>query len=112
MEGERIAFKIIQTARDERNSKVQDAQFEAKQELAIIKQKMNSNFDEFKAKKDNEQTDLQSYEDQATADIVRIRAQFEKNRENVGAILTEAILNVKLDLPKVVIGNFEEMDQK
>ena len=109
MEGERIAFKIIQTARDERNSKVQDAQFEAKQELAIIKQKMNANFDEFKQKKDVEQEELQSYEDQAQSEIAKIRSQFEQNKGRVGDIIKQSILNVKLELPKVVVGNFEDM---
>ena len=73
---------------------------------------MNQNFEDFKKKKDLENSDLASYEEKAKADIVNIRRQFESNKGRVGAIITEAILNVKLDLPKVVVGNFEEMDRK
>ena len=54
LEQERVAYKIVQAARDEKNQKMQDAQFEAKQELAIIKQKMNTKYDELKEEKEAE----------------------------------------------------------
>ena len=86
-----------------------DAQFDAKQELAIIKNKLNENFDELTQKKQEEREDLKKYEDAADADVKEIRIQYAKNKDAVCEILMKNVMNVNLNLPKVVVGNFEEM---
>ena len=110
LEGERLAFKIIQNARDEKNTKVQDAQFEAKLELALIQQKFADEFDAVKAEKQKESLALNTYAEKAEGDKKKIRAQFEANKGKILDILTDSILTVQISLPKVVVGNFEEMD--
>ena len=108
LEGERIAYKIIQHAKEEQSSKVKDAQFEAKQELALIKQKMNTQYEEIQNEKEQEADDLQQYEDAAQREVTLIRSAYDKNQHKVVDLLMGSIMNVKLSLPKVVVGNFEE----
>ena len=47
------------------------------------------------------------YEDQAGAELNEIKKDYETNKDKVADMLLDNIMNVKLDLPKVVIGNFE-----
>ena len=39
-----------------------------------------------------------------------IKAHYEANGEKVIDLLMDRIMNVKLELPKVVMGNFDKMD--
>ena len=110
LEGERIAYKIIQAAKDERASKISDAQFEAKQELAMIKNEMNANYERLVQVKEKESDDLKKYEDQAAAEVKEIRQAYDANNQKVIDILFKNIMEVELTLPRVVIGNFEEME--
>ena len=76
----------------------------------MIKQKTNAQFDQIKAEKEKEMEDLKQHEASAGRDIREIRAAFEKNKDKVVTLLMDTIMDVKLTLPKVVIGNFEEQD--
>ena len=86
---------------------VQGAQLESKAELAKFKEAQNKEFDDYKAQKDKEADLLQVYADQAGTELDEIKADYDKNRDVVAEMLLDSIMNVKLELPKVVIGNFE-----
>ena len=73
LDGERLAQQIIQAAELERKNKVQDAQFEAKQELAQIKQAYAQEYEELKAQREKEAAGLAVYEQEASSDITSIR---------------------------------------
>ena len=51
---------------------------------------------------------LKVYEEQAEKDIKEIRINYEANKDKVTDMLMERIMEVKIELPKVIIGNFEE----
>ena len=51
---------------------------------------------------------LQVYEDQADKDVLEIQAAFKKNKDAVEVLLLNRIMNVEIELPKVVVGNFEK----
>jgi hypothetical protein len=76
----------------------------------MIKQKMNAQYEELKTQKEKEASDLKQYEDAAKAEVKVISAAYDKNKDKVVDLLMESIMNIKLSLPKVVIGNFEEKD--
>ena len=52
LQGERTAQRIIKAARDDKASKLKEAQFEAKAEIEIIKKKLKVSYDEYEAKKE------------------------------------------------------------
>ena len=108
LEGERIAQRIIKSAKDERASKIREAQFEAKTEIELIKKKMNEQFEELVEQKEKETSELKAYEDQAKEEVREIRLDFEANKQKVVDLLLQSIMNINLTLPKVVIGNFED----
>ena len=107
LDGERLAQEIIQAAENERKNQVQNAQFEAKQELAQIKLNYQELFEQIKAQRDREGENLAVYEQEASSDIHSIRQDYENNKDKVGTMILDYIMEVKLDLPKVVVGNFE-----
>ena len=74
LDGETIAARIIENAEKSRQGQNQIATFEAKQELAQIKQQMVKTFDEFEKTKNSEADDLEQYSEQAKADVKDIRA--------------------------------------
>ena len=51
---------------------------------------------------------LKVHEEQAEKDIKEIRVNYEANKDKVTEMLMERIMDVKIELPKVIIGNFEE----
>ena len=59
-------------------------------------------------KRERESENLQVYEDQAEKDVIEIQAQFERNKAAVEELLLARIMNVQIELPKVVVGNFEK----
>ena len=108
LKGERLAHEIIHNAELEKSKMQQNATFEAKQELAQIKQELNDAFNELQIKKERESENLQVYEDQADKDVAEIQKSFAQNKEAVLELLLDRIMNVQIELPKVVIGNFEK----
>ena len=65
-------------------------------------------FNELQVKRERESENLQVYEDQAEKDVIEIQAQFERNKAAVEELLLDRIMNVQIELPKVVVGNFEK----
>ena len=108
LKGERLAHEIIHNAEQEKTKMQQNAQFEAKQELAQIKQEMTEAFSALSIKKERESENLQIYEDQADKDVAEIQVSYAANKEAVLELLLDRIMNVQIELPKVVIGNFEK----
>ena len=51
---------------------------------------------------------LKVYEEQAKKDILEIRENYEANKDKVTEMLMERIMDVQIELPRVVVGNFEE----
>uniref|UniRef100_A0A7S3CMW3 V-type proton ATPase subunit G n=1 Tax=Strombidium rassoulzadegani TaxID=1082188 RepID=A0A7S3CMW3_9SPIT len=108
LQGERLAHEIVQAAEDEKQKMQNNAQFEAKQELAQIKQDLNEQFEQLKKQRERQTDDLEVYEQQADAEVELIRASFEENKERTIELLLDRIMNVKIDIPRVVVGNFEK----
>ena len=52
------------------------------------------------------------YEDLADKDVEEIKASYAQHKEEVLELLLDRIMNVQIELPKVVIGNFEQMEAK
>ena len=107
LKGERMAHEIIQNAEAEKMKMQQNAQFEAKQELAQIKGELNDAFNTLTTQKEKESENLQIYEDQADKDVAEILESYKKHETDVLELLLDRIMNVKIELSKVVIGNFE-----
>ena len=76
--------------------------------MAQIKSDYNEEYERLQERTEREAENLAVYEQEATADIEAIRTDFEENKDKVGELLLNYIMEVKLDLPKVVVGNFEE----
>ena len=74
----------------------------------MIKQKMNAQYEEIRTEKEQEASDLKQYEDAAQAEVEKIRSAFDQNKDKVVSLLLDSIMEVKLTLPRVVVGNFEE----
>ena len=62
LEGERLAHEIIQAAENERKNQLNNAQFEAKQELAQIKATYNEEYERIKQQREREAENLEVYE--------------------------------------------------
>ena len=108
IEGERKAHQIIENAKERKNDMSKNAKFEAQQELGEIKERLDKQYNEVKEKTDVKIQELDRYEQEAQADLDEIYQSYDDNKEAVTAMLLDQIMNIKLDLPKVVIGNFEE----
>ena len=74
----------------------------------MIGNELTEAFDKYKDQKNKESDDLQKYEDKAREDVALIREDFHNNKDKVVDMMMDAIMNVKFELPRVVIGNFEE----
>ena len=57
--------------------------------------------------KKRENDELSKYEDEAKEDIQRIEQDFQANKRQVMRLIMEQVLNVNLEVPKVVKKQFE-----
>ena len=108
IEGERKAHQIIENAKERKNDMSKNAKFDAQQELGEIKQRLDKQYQDVKEKTDVKIQELDKYELEAKDDLKEIHEAYEENKDAVTAMLLDQIMNIKLDLPRVVIGNFEE----
>ena len=76
----------------------------------MIKKDQAIQYENIKIQMSKQTEDLKQYEDQAERDVIMIKACYEANGEKVIDLLMDRIMNVKLELPKVVMGNFDKMD--
>ena len=61
-----------------------------------------------KTKTEKQIEELATYEQEAQKDLKEINDAYDQNKDEVTKYLLDQIMNIRLDLPKVVIGNFEE----
>ena len=75
----------------------------------MIKKDQTIQYENIKIQMSKQTDELQQYEDQAARDVVQIKACYDANRDKVIELLMDRIMNVTIELPKVVIGNFEKI---
>mmetsp|Transcript_10714 Transcript_10714/g.10595 ORF Transcript_10714/g.10595 Transcript_10714/m.10595 type:complete len:91 (+) Transcript_10714:47-319(+) len=86
-----------------------EAKTEADKEISKYRDQQEEIFEEERAEQERRMDDLSEIEAKAEAEIAEIKEEFEANKEEVVEFLIESIKSVSLKVPKVVKGNFEDM---
>ena len=69
---------------------------------------MKEEYEDLQRRQEAESEALKVYEQKAQEETKDIRESFEANKDKVVEMLMARIMNVELELPRVVIGNFEQ----
>ena len=69
---------------------------------------MREDYEDLQRRQEKESEALKVYEQQAQEETKDIRESFEANKDKVTEMLMARIMDVKLELPRVVVGNFEK----
>ena len=69
---------------------------------------MREEYEDLQRRQEKESEALKVYEQKAQEETKDIRESFEANKDKVTEMLMARIMDVKLELPRVVVGNFEQ----
>ncbi|EGR28889.1 vacuolar ATP synthase subunit, putative [Ichthyophthirius multifiliis] len=111
LRAEEKANTIIQNAQKEREKKLKQARSAADQEINKFRQEMEQKFNEDVKTKFGNTSDHDNLLIQTENDIKKINQDYEQNKGKVIDMLIERIINVKLEIPEVVKGDFNKMKQ-
>ena len=110
---EKKVNEVVKQAQDKKLAKLQNIKGESKPDLDEFKEVMQSRYEEALATKRKEIEQQLSNKGNEKSDeeiLAAIEIDYNENEDAVVAMLIGNIMNVNIDIPKVVKGNFEEND--
>ena len=108
LEAENEAQAIIDEAKRDQDKQLNNARAVANQQVVAKRQELEAHFQREVARIAKENEGLVRYDAEAEQDIQNINSLFEQNKEKTVELLLKNVLDVRLEVPKVVIQNFEE----
>ena len=90
-----------------RQKKLKEARRVAQEDIEQYKTELEDNFEKRKIAEYGEEEDQAEKEAETQEEITRIENEYEENKENVIEYLIGQVMNVNLEIPKVVRGDFE-----
>ena len=90
-----------------RQKKLKEARRVAQEDIEQYKTELEDNFEKRKIAEYGEEEDQAEKEAETQEEITRIESEYEENKENVIEYLIGKVMNVNLEIPKVVRGDFE-----
>ncbi len=90
-----------------RQKKLKEARRVAQEDIEQYKTELEDNFEKRKIAEYGEEEDQAEKEAETQEEITRIESEYEENKENVIEYLIGQVMNVNLEIPKVVRGDFE-----
>ena len=108
LQGERMAHAIVEEARTNRNKRSDESKVEANAEIEVVKNELAERYGAINSQTQVKIKKLEENEVKAREELISITEAFEANKASVKDMLLKHILEVELDLPMVVIGNFDE----
>ena len=108
LEAETEAQAIIDEANREKDKQLNNARAMANQQVNARRQEHEAHYQRECARIAEENKGLVKYDAEAEKDIEAIQDLFERNKAATVDLLLKNVLDVRLDVPKVVVQNFEE----
>ena len=90
-----------------RQKKLKEARRVADEKIEIYKSELEENFEERKAKEFGEEENQEEIQAETEEEIARIQSEYEENKDTVIDYLIDSVMQVDLEIPKVVRGDFE-----
>ena len=108
---EKKVNEMVKQAQDKKLAKLQNIKGESKPDLEEFKQMQQGRFEEalaMKRKEIEQQLSSQGNEKEDEEILANIEVDYNTNEDAVVEMLIGNIMNVNIDIPKVVKGNFED----
>ena len=90
-----------------RQKRLDEARRVADTEIQAYKKKLEENFENQKRIEYGDMGDQEEIEAETQDDIEKIKQDYNENQEHVVEFLIDSVVNVNLEIPKVVRGDFE-----
>ena len=90
-----------------RQNKLKEARRVAEEKIEQYKAQLEKNFEKEKREKFGDMEDQADIEAETRQEITSIQADYEENKDNVIDFLIERVMNVDLEIPKVVKGDYD-----
>ena len=90
-----------------RQKRLDEARRVADTEIQAYKKKLEENFENQKRIEYGDMGDQEEIEAETQDDIKKIKQDYNENQEHVVEFLIDSVVNVNLEIPKVVRGDFE-----
>ena len=109
LKAEEEANTIIKNAQTERDKRLKEAKISAEQEINLFKKEEEDKYQKIINERYGKSTEEDDLEKKTKVEIDRIFKDYEANKSSVIDMLLERIINVELEIPEVVKGNFEKL---
>ncbi|CAD8145973.1 unnamed protein product [Paramecium octaurelia] len=111
LKAEEEANAIIKNAQKEREKKIKEAKVAADQEIAVFRREEETRYNQEILRRFGSTKEEEELERKTKAEIDKIYADYEANKLAVVDMLIKRVIEVKLEVPRVVKGQFEQPQQ-
>ncbi|CAD8058605.1 unnamed protein product [Paramecium primaurelia] len=111
LKAEEEANNIIKTAQKEREKKIKEAKVAADQEIAVFRREEETRYNQEILRRFGSTKEEEELERKTKAEIDKIYLDYEANKLAVVDMLIKRVIEVKLEVPRVVKGQFEQPQQ-
>ncbi|CAD8070310.1 unnamed protein product [Paramecium sonneborni] len=111
LKAEEEANSIIKTAQKEREKKIKEAKVAADQEIAVFRREEETRYNQEILRRFGSTKEEEELERRTKSEIDKIYADYEANKLAVVDMLIKRVIEVKLEVPRVVKGQFEQPQQ-
>ncbi|KAM3139467.1 hypothetical protein pb186bvf_008492 [Paramecium bursaria] len=107
LKAEEEANQTIKQAQKEREKKIKDAKVAADQEIVIFRQEEEKRYQAEVTKRFGNVKEEEELERKTQEELKKIEADYEANKAKVIEMLVQRVINVELEIPRVVKAQFE-----
>ncbi|CAK68771.1 unnamed protein product (macronuclear) [Paramecium tetraurelia] len=111
LKAEEEANAIIKNAQKEREKKIKEAKVAADQEIAVFRREEETRYNQEILRRFGSTKEEEELERKTKSEIDKIYADYEANKLAVVDMLIKRVIEVKLEVPRVVKGQFEQPQQ-
>ncbi|CAK77715.1 unnamed protein product (macronuclear) [Paramecium tetraurelia] len=111
LKAEEEANNIIKVAQKEREKKIKEAKVAADQEIAVFRREEETKYNQEILRRFGSTKEEEELERKTKAEIDKIYQDYEANKLAVVDMLIKRVIEVKLEVPRVVKGQFEQPQQ-
>ncbi|CAD8060283.1 unnamed protein product [Paramecium primaurelia] len=111
LKAEEEANAIIKNAQKEREKKIKEAKVAADQEIAVFRREEETRYNQEILRRFGSTKEEEELERKTKAEIDKIYLDYEANKLAVVDMLIKRVIEVKLEVPRVVKGQFENPQQ-
>jgi len=109
LEAERNANRIVEEAQKEKQAKIKEAEAYQKQQIESIRTEEEGKFNSYINEKYGNKNEMEAIEKEVEIEISQMKEKFNNGRAGVIELLLKNVIDVDLEVPDVVKGEYDKI---